>query len=73
MDVKEEFLLLELAWVRVVRKTSRPERLHLAGPAEERERAILAELARLRRGHESKSLVGGLMRSSNEVVMEDGS
>lgn len=48
MRAKEEFLDRELAWVRIVRKTRRPDQLHLVEPAVAREREILAELDRLR-------------------------
>lgn len=47
MSSKQEFLERELAWVRIVRKTTKPDQLHLVEPAVEREREILAEIERL--------------------------
>lgn len=47
MSPKREFLQSELAWVRILRKTTKPKGLHLVVPAVEREREILAELERL--------------------------
>lgn len=47
MSSKQEFLERELAWVRIVRKTTKPTQLHLVEPAVEREREILAELEKL--------------------------
>lgn len=47
MHAKREFLESELAWVRIVRKTTKPDRLHLVEPAVAREREILAELQKL--------------------------
>ena len=44
LEAKREFLISERAWVRIVRKTTDPKRLHLVEPALERERAINAEL-----------------------------
>jgi hypothetical protein len=45
MTAKQEFLERELSWVRLVRKTRRPDQLHLVVPAVEREREILRELS----------------------------
>lgn len=50
MNPKAEFLQRELAWVRVVRKTKRPDQAHLVTPAANREREILAELRHLGEG-----------------------
>jgi hypothetical protein len=47
MDNKQEFLERELAWVRMVRKTTKPDQLHLVEPAVEREREILAALGEI--------------------------
>lgn len=47
MSNKQEFLERELAWVRLVRKTTKPDQLHLVEPAVEREREILAALGEI--------------------------
>lgn len=57
MSPKAEFLQRELAWVRVVRKTKRPEQLHLVRPATDRELEILAELRRLGEGLPSNATI----------------
>lgn len=52
MEAKIEFLERELAFVRVIRGTRKDDKLHLVEPAVERERAILAEIAQLKRNTE---------------------
>ncbi len=47
MSSKQEFLERELAWVRIVRKTTKTSQLHLVEPAIEREREILAALEQI--------------------------
>lgn len=47
MQANEEFLRRELAWVRIVRQTKKPDQLHLVEPAVKREREILTILGEL--------------------------
>lgn len=62
MSSKQEFLERELAWVRIVRKTTKPTQLHLVEPAVQREREILAEIDRIE--HEAEPLLADQRKAS---------
>lgn len=65
MTPEEDFLSRELGFVRLLRKTRRPEMLHLVEPAVAREREIFRRLGELQAGGVEPIAIGFASRDGD--------